>query len=459
MNASSGDLTEGSISRKLFQLAVPIAIGMFLQSLYVLVDLYFVGRLGNAAVAGVGLASNIQFIVIALCQVVSVGSVALIAHAAGRKDTAQAQDVLRASLVLAAVGSALTLLAGYLIVPSYLRASAASAEAAASAQRYLFAFLPGLALQYPLAALGASLRGRGIVKPIMVVQLMTVMLNALLAPLLIAGMSLGTTGAGLASTLSIAAGVFLAWKLFKKHMEVPPNLMSLRRVDGAILRRMLGVGLPAGAEFALLFVYVALAYLFLERFGASAQAGYGIGSRLIQSLFLPAVAVSQAAAAIAGQNVGAGRPDRVLRTLATSVLWVGVPMVFLALSLRTFPSVFAAPFTNDAATLARAAEYLEIAAWTMVLGGFNMVLSSFFQALGNTVPSLASNAVRLGIFAGVGVFLSHTPGFNLTELWHLSVAATAVQALLSAALLHVLFTRWAENSAETISVSIQTTTD
>jgi putative MATE family efflux protein len=447
VNASAHDLTDGTISRKLFQLAGPIAIGMLLQSLYVLVDLYFVGRLGNAAVAGVGLASNIQFLVIALCQVVSVGAVALISQAAGRKDASRVQDILRASLVVAFLGSALTLLAGYLLLPAYLRGSAASIEAAAAGRRYLFAFLPGLALQYPLAALGAALRGNGIVKPIMLVQLMSVLLNAVLAPLLIAGMGLGTMGAGLASTLSIVAGVMVAWKLFNQHMNVPSNPLSLRRVDGAILARMLGIGLPAGAEFALLFGYAALAYLFLERFGPSAQAGYGIGSRLIQSLFLPAIAISQAAAAIAGQNVGARQTGRVVQTLKASALWAAVPMLVLALAVQAVPAAFAGPFTHDAATLHRATEYLQIAAWAMVLGGLNMVLSSFFQALGNTLPSLASNAIRLAVFAGVGFAMSRQAHFQLTDLWILSVAATGLQTVMSGAFLHALLKRWAAGPA------------
>ncbi|MEO6102553.1 MAG: MATE family efflux transporter [Pseudoxanthomonas sp.] len=410
--------------------------------MYVLVDLYFVGRLGNAAVAGVGLASNIQFLVIALCQVVSVGSIALIAQAAGRKDRSRVDAVLRASLVIALACSALTLVAGYGLLPAYLHASAASPEAATAGQRYLFAFLPGLALQYPLAALGAALRANGIVKPIMMVQLMSVLLNAILAPLLIAGLDLGTMGAGLASTLSILGGVLMAWKLFKKHMAIPSNALSLRRVETSILARLLGVGLPAGAEFVLIFAYTAIAYLFLERFGPSAQAGYGIGSRLIQSLFLPAIAISQAAAAIAGQNVGARQPGRVLQTLEAALLWAGLPMLVLALVLRTFPALFAGPFSHDAATLDRATEYLQIAAWTMVLGGLNLVLSSFFQALGNTLPSLVANATRIGIFTIVGLGLSHQVDFQIRDLWVLSLAASAVQTALSAVFLHRLFKRW-----------------
>jgi len=123
-------------------------------------------------------------------------------------------------------------------------------------------------------------------------------------------------------------------------------------------------------------------------------------------------------------------------------------MAGLALALQLFPTPFAAPFTDDAATLARATEYLQIAAWAMLLGGTNLVFSSFFQALGNTVPSLVANAVRLAAFAGAGVVLTHQPGFELPELWRLSVAATALQTVLSGVFLYLLFTRWASSPDE-----------
>src|SRR5580698_7261210 len=116
------DLTEGPIARNIFQMALPITAGMFFQTLYILIDLYFVAGLGPAAIAGVGAAGNIMFIVFALTQVLGVGTVALISHAVGRKDRADATLVFNQSLVLSAACGLVTLLLGYGLAPLYMRA-------------------------------------------------------------------------------------------------------------------------------------------------------------------------------------------------------------------------------------------------------------------------------------------------------------------------------------------------
>src|SRR5580692_9547240 len=116
------DLTEKPILGHLLQMAVPIAIGMLFQMLYFLIDLYFVARLGDTALAGVGAAGNVTFLVIALTQVLGVGTVALISHAVGRKDQADATLVFNQSLVMSASFGLLALLLGYTVTPYYMGA-------------------------------------------------------------------------------------------------------------------------------------------------------------------------------------------------------------------------------------------------------------------------------------------------------------------------------------------------
>src|SRR5262245_59043321 len=201
-------------------MAAPIAAGMLMQTLYYLVDLYFVGRLGDAALAGVGAAGNVMMIVIALTQVLGVGTVALIAQAVGRRDAADANHVFNQSLSIAAVLGALTLAIGYTLTDVYLGTIAADAPTVAAGRSYLFWFLPGMALQFALVAMSSALRGTRIVEPTMIVQMATVLLNVVLAPVLIAGVGtsrpLGVAGAALASTLSVAAGVLLLFFYFRK---------------------------------------------------------------------------------------------------------------------------------------------------------------------------------------------------------------------------------------------------
>src|SRR6185436_18135418 len=156
-----------------------------------------------------------------LSQVLGVGTVALISQAVGRKDSAEANLFFNQSLLIAALLGLVTLVAGYAASGVYVRAIAADAEAAAAGTTYLHWFAPGLALQFAMVAMASALRGTGIVQPAMLVQVVTLLLNALLAPVFIAGWGtnhpLGVAGAGLASSVALAVGVVMLWIYFTRR--------------------------------------------------------------------------------------------------------------------------------------------------------------------------------------------------------------------------------------------------
>lgn len=429
------DLTQGSIPRHLIQLAVPIMVGMLFQTLYFLIDLYFVARIGSAAVAGVGAAGNLTFVIMALTQVLGVGTVALIAQAVGRKDRDDANLVFNQSLSLATACALLTLLAGLFLFAPYMATLAADDATRSAGIDYLTWYLPGLALQFAIVAQGSALRGTGIVKPTMLVQMITVLLNAVLAPVLIAGWGtghpLGVAGAGLATTIAIAAGVVVLALYFAKLEKFVRFDRSLWAPRLETWGRILRIGLPAGGEFALMFIYMGLIYIVIRDFGATAQAGFGIGGRIMQAIFLPAMAIAFATSPLAGQNVGAGRFDRVRETFRSAALIGSVIMLMLTLMCQIKPEWFARGFTDDAGVIAVAAEFLRYISWNFVAAGLIFTCSGLFQALGNTVPSLISSASRLVTFALPAIWLSHQPGFALHQVWIVSMASQGLQALFS----------------------------
>lgn len=435
------DLTEGPIPRHLLGLAAPIAAGMLFQTLYYLVDLYFVGRLGGAAIAGVSAAGNVQFVVMALTQVLGVGTMALIALAVGRKDLEDANLVFNQSLLLAAIAAAVTLGGGYALVGPFMRELGADAATTAAGVAYLRWFLPGLGLQFALVSMGSALRGTGIAKPTMIVQIVTVALNAILAPILIAGWGtgrpLGVVGAGLATSISVAVGV--VWMLLyfvrlEKAVAFDPRLFRPRL---PVWRRILGIGLPPGGEFGLMFFYMAVIYWVIRGFGAEAQAGFGVGSRVMQAIFLPAMAVAFATAPVAGQNFGAGKLDRVRETFRSAAVIGSVVMIVLTLFCQLRPDALVRGFTDDPEVVAVGAQFLQIISWNFVASGLIFTCSGMFQAVGNTLPALFSSATRLLTFVGPAILLSGRPGFTLRHLWFLSVATVTLQALTSLWLLHL----------------------
>ncbi len=338
----------------------------------------------------------------ALTQMLGVGTVALVSHAAGRKDQAEANLVFNQSVVLSALCGVLTLLAGFLGGGPFVRAMAADPATAAAGVAYLHAYTPGLALQFALIALASALRGTGIVKPTMMVQMLTVILNIVLAPVLIAGWGthhpLGTAGAGLATTIAIAFGVVLLWIYFARLEHYVGLHPRLWRPQLGVIRRILNVGLPAGGEFFMMFLIIGVIYLVIRAFGPAAQAGFGVGGRVMQALFLPVMAIAFAASPVAGQNFGARQFARVRATFRTAALLSSVLMLGVTLVCQVRPEFFIEIFSRQPDVVAVGALYLRIISWNFVATGLIFTCSGMFQALGNTWPSLLSSASRLLTF-------------------------------------------------------------
>jgi putative MATE family efflux protein len=438
------DLTTGSVSRHLLQTMSFMLVSMVFQTLYVLVDLYWVGRLGTQAVAAVAISGNLMFVVLAITQMLGVGTTTFVSHAAGAKDRDRALLVFNQSQVLSIVAGLVFLVAGMALRNVFATAMSADAVTAGLVADYLLWFVPAMALQFGMVGMSAALRGIGLFKPGMVVQTATIIINIVLAPIFIFGWGIGrafgVAGAAIATFLSILIGTVWLLTYFKPtaylHFMVADWKPRLK-----LWADMLKIGLPAGAEFGLMAVYLALIYNVTRPFGAAAQAGFGIGLRIVQAAFLPVVALGFSVAPVAGQNFGARRGDRVRATFRTaawmSVAMMGVVIVFTHL----FPGELIRIFSADPAVIEVGEVYLRIVSWNFVASGLVFVSSSMFQAIGNTMPSLMTSFTRIVIIALPLIFLSKLPGFRLEWIWWLSVAAVTLQMGLNLWLLQREFDR------------------
>lgn len=439
------DLTEKSIGGHILTMAIPITAGMFFQTLYFLIDLYFVARLGDTALAGVGAAGNVTFLVFALTQVLGVGTVALISHAAGRKDRNDATLVFNQSLGLSASCAAVTLVLGYVLARPYMRTLGADEAMVDAGVSYLDWFLPSLALQFALVVMGSALRGTGIVQPTIVVQVLTVVINAVLAPVLIAGWGtghpFGVAGAGLASSLAVAIGVLLLAVYFHRLEKYVAFDTSAWRPRFETWGRLLRIGLPAGGEFLLMFVFMGVMYWIIRRFGPETQAGYGVGMRIMQSIFLPAMAVSFATAPIVGQNYGAGKYARVREAFSLATTSSVIIMLILTVICQWRAAWLVQVFTTEPVAMAVGSQFLQIVSWNFVASGLVFTCSALFQGLGNTVPAVLSSASRIVSFIIPALWLAAQPQFQLVQLWYVSVASMTVQAVVSLLLVRAEFRR------------------
>src|SRR5206468_3939447 len=254
------DLTQGSVTRHLVHMSAFLAMSMAVQTLYLLADLYWVGHLGKEAIAAVGVAGNITMIVLALTQMLGVGTTTLISQAAGRKDQSRAELVFNQSLVMSIVIAVVLGVVGFILRPVYCDSLSADAATATLAKAYLLWFLPGLLLQFPLVALGSAPRATGIIKPAVGFQVLSVFLN------------------------------------------------------------------------------IVLVYAIIRGFGPEAQAGFGVGARVMQALFLPVVALSFAVSPVVGQNFGGRRADRVRHAVYSAIGVASFMMLILTLLAHFAPA-------------------------------------------------------------------------------------------------------------------------
>ena len=433
------DMTRGSVRGHVVRMMTFVLAGLAIQTLYGLVDIYWVGRLGKEAVAAVSLSSNLMFVSMAVTQMLSVGTVALVSQAAGRKEHDTVQRLFNQSQSLSTFAGLLFLGVLMALRRTYAEGLGGDPATAELAATFLLYFIPSLALQFTMVGLGSALRGIGDMKPGLIAQTASVLLNMVLAPFLvfgwIGGHPLGVAGAAIATLVStIAAVVGLMVYLTRGKTFLRLHAPSWRP-DLEVWGRMLGIGLPAGAEFLLMSIIMGAIYVVTRPFGPQAQAGFGIGSRVMQVGFMPAVAISFASAAVVGQNFGSREFGRVREVLRESgKLVVGFMLVFTAIC-QLAPGAFVHVFSSEPAVVEVGADYLRMVSYNYVASGFIFLIAGIFQGIGNTWPSLMASSSRALAFVLPVLWLSRQPGFEMHRIWQLSVASVTFQFVLCALLL------------------------
>ena len=429
------DLTQGSLQRHLWVMAVPMMIGMFVQSLYFFVDLYFVSSLGAEAVAAVSAGGNLMLLIMALTQMLNVGCVALIARYTGARQNDEANVVFQQSMLMGGALALLTLLLGFAGSHFYIQLLSSDLQVQQQASAFLTAYLPGLALMFLSTAIAAALRAVGVVKPAMQVQLVTVLLNILLAPVLIAGWgtgyALGVMGAGLASTISVLVGVLLLWRYFLRSDHSVLQTPKSWHFNAKVWRQIAAIGIPAGGEFALMFLFTAFVYWVIQDFGTATQAAFGIGNRILQAITMPALALSFALPAIVGQNFGAGQAQRVRQCFRYGVQQMALVMLVLFLLCQVLAHPLVALFSTDPLVLKEGELFLRIISLNCLSVVLVLSCSGMFQGLGNTWPSLLSSTFRIVAFITPVMWLSTRDGFSPATVWYCSAGSVLLQGLLS----------------------------
>jgi putative MATE family efflux protein len=439
------NLSEGSIPGHVASMSIQMFIGMVVQVAYFVTDLKFVSMLGNDIAAGFSAAGNLWFAVLALTQILNVGTAAMVSHAVGAQQHERANLVFNQSLMLSVFMGVFVLIVLYVVARPYMHMEAADAVVAQAGIDYLVGVTPGLGIQFLMISMFATLRGTGIVKPTMIIQFITVGLNILFAAFLtigwLTGKPYGAFGAGLATTLATIVGLIISAYYFHAHEKYVSFHKEQIRPNGEVLRRLLFIGLPIGLEFFFMAIVMAVMYFVIRQFGANAQAGLAEGQGAMRFIMLPAMAIAFAAAPIAGQNFGARKPERVRETFRWTVGMSVVVMLSLTVFCQFGSHLLMHIFTREDAVVAVGATMLTILSWNFAANGIIFSCSSMFQGLGNTWPTISSSIIRLFVFIAPVIWLSQQPHFELVHVWYLSVCAMFLQAVVSYLLLQREFGR------------------
>jgi putative MATE family efflux protein len=431
------DLTSGDIGRPLVYLAAPIVVTNLMQTAYNLADTFWLGRYSTEALAAISFAYPMYFLLFSLAMGFSVTGSVLVAQYTGADEQREAEYAASQTIVFSALASLVLGAVSYFLVGDLLALMGASGEVLRGATAYMQVISVGLVFTFLFWLFIALMRGYGDTVTPMLIMLGTVVANIVLDPFLIFGWAgfpeLGVEGAAIATVLTrglaMMGGLVI---MFRGTRSVRIRLRDMRP-DASYLRRVLDIGGPATVEITGRAVSVNLMLFIVGLFSTSVVAAFGVGVRVFSLVFLPAIAVDRSVETMTGQNIGAGKLDRVEHTnhfaaRMSFVVLAGVGVVVFALA-----GPIIALFTSDAQVIAHGTTFLRWVAPTFGFLGVVRAYSGGFRGTGHTLVAAAIAVLMLGVvrlplawglsqFAGeTGIWISfavsNVVGGTLAYLW------------------------------------------
>ena len=432
IRGTGADYTKIPLRRAVFLLAVPMVLELVLESTFAVVDIFFVGKLGSSAIATVGLTETLLFLLYAIGIGLAMAVTAVVARRVGEGKHEEAAVSAVQAIWIAVLASVPFAVAGIVYAQDLLRLLGADDWALRHGYPYMQWVLGSNAVLMLLFTINAVFRGAGDAAAAMRVLWFANALNIILDPILIFGFgpvpALGIEGAAIATTIGRGSGVLLQlWILFRggPHLRV---LRSQLVWHGAILRNIVRTSLGGIGQM----IVAMTSWIFLMRIladiGSQAVAGATIAIRIMMFTMMPAWGMSNAAATLVGQNLGAGHPERaeasVWRIGAYNMVFLlGVSVIYFAL-----PREFMQLFTDDPAVVTIGAEWLRILSYSLFVYGWWMVSVQAFNGAGDTMTPTRINLVFFWLFQiPLAWVMAKTFGMDLTGVfWAIFISETSV---------------------------------
>ncbi|WP_196778791.1 MATE family efflux transporter [Lysobacter silvisoli] len=397
VRGTNADYTKIPLRRAVFLLAVPMVLELVLESTFAVVDIFFVAKLGPSAVATVGLTESYLFLLYAVAMGLAMAVTAVVARRIGEGKREEAAMTAVQAIFIALLVSVLPAVVGIVYAQDLLRLMGADAWSIEHGYRYTQWMLGGNAVIMLLFVINAIFRGAGDAAIAMRVLWLSNGLNILLCPLLIFGMgpvpALGIEGAAIATNIGRGVGVlFQLWVLFRggKHISVSLSQLVWR---GAMLWNIVRTSLGGVGQMIVAMTSWIFLMRILASIGSEAVAGATIAIRIMMFVMMPAWGMSNAAATLVGQNLGAQQPERAEASV-WRIGWYNMAyLVVVSVAFFAFPQALVGFFSDDPKVVAVGAEWLRILSYSFFVYGWWMVTVQAFNGAGDTVTPTKINVV------------------------------------------------------------------
>lgn len=422
-NRKMTNFTVGSIPRHLILFSIPMFLGNLLQALYNTVDSFWVGQfLGPKALAAVSVGFPLIFALVALVMGITMATTTLVAQYFGARQMDKVHRVINNSILLLVVMGAVLSVIGIVFRVPLLRLIHTPDDILPLAAVYLGIFMAGLVPSFIYNVASAILRGLGDSRTPLKFLAYATILNIILDPVLIFGIGpippLGVAGVALATIIAQAFSAVMAMIYLMRHSGLLRFAPGWWRPDWGLLGLTFKIGLPAGLQQVLVSLSALFISSIVNRFGSTVVAGFGVGARLDQFAFMPSMSVGLAVSALVGQNLGAGKDERVRETVKWSVLLGCGITFFVTLIAILFARPLISFFSGDPGVIAAGVQYLRIVSLSYLPFAIMFVFGGVLRGAGDTVPTMIVTLIGLWVIrVPLAFYLSQLPALGVRGVW------------------------------------------